>query len=425
VGVSYYVSGSDALSGTNALGRNAYAYDPFNQWISRKVDLDGDFGSTPIEQTFFLWENGQIVLEFDKEGSGSVAAGDLSHRYLWGPAVDMLLADEQVFDGLENEGEVYWALTDHLGSVRDVVDNNGTLRIHRGYDAYGNVFGETHYNASGNVVTPGQSGYVTEQFSFTGKFFEVYIDQYYNWHRWYDPATGSWTSQDFIWDGANKYAYVGNEVTGYVDSNELERSGPWWNNDWTDEWNPYAWFVARGDDVGNTVSSWWYFSFENDQSRRLQAISMGRNGDPAANCPDDHRRHQRLGPISSSAASGLAEAYGEFASGVPALATGITVGVVIRNAHLAGRRHPVTGILFDADGFPDFSTVAARRVRVTFSGNYADDFAAANARAGFDRTPDGFTWHHHQDGTTMELVPTNIHQKTGHTGGMSLRQCEE
>jgi hypothetical protein len=25
--------------------------------------------------------------------------------------------------------------------------------------------------------------------------------------------------------------------------------------------------------------------------------------------------------------------------------------------------------------------------------------------------------HHHQDGTTMQLVPTDIHRPTGHTGG--------
>jgi hypothetical protein len=37
-----------------------------------------------------------VVLEFDKSGSGDASDYDLSHRYLWGPAVDQLLADEQV-----------------------------------------------------------------------------------------------------------------------------------------------------------------------------------------------------------------------------------------------------------------------------------------------------------------------------------------
>lgn len=53
-------------------------------------------------------------------GTGTLDADDLSNRYLWGPVVDQLLADEQI-DWTNNEanGEVLWALTDHLGTVRD------------------------------------------------------------------------------------------------------------------------------------------------------------------------------------------------------------------------------------------------------------------------------------------------------------------
>jgi hypothetical protein len=35
-------------------------------------------------------------------------------------------------------------------------------------------------------------------------------------------------------------------------------------------------------------------------------------------------------------------------------------------------------------------------------------------------TPDGFTWHHHQEAGRMQLVPTEIHQKSGHTGGREI-----
>lgn len=37
----------------------------------------------------------------------------------------------------------------------------------------------------------------------------------------------------------------------------------------------------------------------------------------------------------------------------------------------------------------------------------------------FDKTPEGYTWHHHQDEKTMQLVPADIHRKTGHTGGVA------
>jgi hypothetical protein len=93
----------------------------------------------------------------------------------------------------------------------------------------------------------------------------------------------------------------------------------------------------------------------------------------------------------------------------------------IRNAHLAGKRHPATGVPFDVDGYPDFKAagVVKAEVRIIYTGTRAGDFAAANKAAGLRETPKGMTWHHHQDRTTMQLVPTEIHAKTGHTGGYS------
>ncbi|WP_224249971.1 HNH endonuclease [Hyalangium gracile] len=95
--------------------------------------------------------------------------------------------------------------------------------------------------------------------------------------------------------------------------------------------------------------------------------------------------------------------------------------IPIRNAHLAGQRHPVTGVPFDAEGYPDFRAAGAVKaeVKITYTGSRARDFAAANAAAGLRETPKGMTWHHHQDRTTMQLVPTETHAKTGHTGGFS------
>ena len=43
----------------------------------------------------------------------------------------------------------------------------------------------------------------------------------------------------------------------------------------------------------------------------------------------------------------------------------------------------------------------------------------ANKAAGLLETPYGKTWHHVEDGKTMQLVPENLH-KIGHTGGASL-----
>jgi RHS repeat-associated protein len=90
-----------------------------------------------------------------------------------------------------------------------------------------------------------------------------------------------------------------------------------------------------------------------------------------------------------------------------------------RNGHLAGGKHPVTGIPFDNNGYPDFSSVTTAEVKISPTGSRAGDFKAANEAAGLPRTPEGYTWHHHQDGVTMQLVPRAIHAATGHTGGFT------
>jgi RHS repeat-associated protein len=94
-----------------------------------------------------------------------------------------------------------------------------------------------------------------------------------------------------------------------------------------------------------------------------------------------------------------------------------------RNGGLAGGKHPNTGVPFDAEGFPDFSAWRhpdVPDVRIDLAGNRSTDFARANAAAGLDETPAGYTWHHHQDCGLMQLIETGAHAMTGHTGGFSI-----
>lgn len=77
----------------------------------------------------------------------------------------------------------------------------------------------------------------------------------------------------------------------------------------------------------------------------------------------------------------------------------------LRNGHLAGSSHPKTGIPFDEFGYPDFPSVVQAEVKIAQTGTRAGDFAAANKATRLKSTPETPTWHHHQDGTTMQLVP--------------------
>jgi len=106
-------------------------------------------------------------------------------------------------------------------------------------------------------------------------------------------------------------------------------------------------------------------------------------------------------------------------AGAAELTTTLTTGGGPRNGHLAGKTHPVTGVPFDATGHPDFKAagVVKVEVKITQTGTRPGDERAANQAAGFEKTPKGYSWHHHQDKTTMQLVPRDIHRQTGHTGG--------
>jgi hypothetical protein len=101
-------------------------------------------------------------------------------------------------------------------------------------------------------------------------------------------------------------------------------------------------------------------------------------------------------------------------------------GVRIYNSHLAGKRHPVTGVPFKPSGFPDFTPYARlingrKNLRVKgLTGDQRKDRILANKAAGLKEEPPGFLWNHVEDGKTMQLVPRQLHRDTAHTGGAKL-----
>ena len=187
-----------ATDGGPATQSVEYGYDYLNRWVSTTVDLDGDGSADVPESTYFVHAGdqldgvGQIVLSLD-------STGQPTHRYLWGPAVDQILADETVLDP-ETPGDVLWPLADHLGTVRDLADSTGAVTNHLTYDSFGNITSET--NAA-----------VDHLFAFTGRAFDEATGLQNNLNRWYDPKVGRWLNPDpigFDAGDANLYRYVGN-----------------------------------------------------------------------------------------------------------------------------------------------------------------------------------------------------------------------
>ena len=102
------------------------------------------------------------------------------------------------------------------------------------------------------------------------------------------------------------------------------------------------------------------------------------------------------------------------------------------NGEYAGKKYPVeklpedlqnkypNSVEFDEKGFPDFKPYTKKEVKVEgLIGDHNYDYDKANKIAGFKKIPEDYTWHHHQDGKTMQLVPRDLHRKVGHTGGAS------
>ncbi|MBK9259792.1 MAG: HNH endonuclease [Polyangiaceae bacterium] len=82
-------------------------------------------------------------------------------------------------------------------------------------------------------------------------------------------------------------------------------------------------------------------------------------------------------------------------------------------------------VTYDKDGFPDFRPYrhpTVKDVQIEFTGSYDKDFALADKAAGITkkmRQQEKYTWHHHQDGKTMQLIKRDVHKDFFHTGGMS------
>ena len=179
--------------GATVTQRVTYTYDAFDRRLSQSVDPDGD-GPTAATTEHFIYDGDHIALVFDE-------AGNQTHRYLHGPNVDQILAEETA------NADVHWALTDHQGSVRGVIDNSGNILNRIVYDSFGQVTSETNPDFD-------------FRFGYTGRERDEVTGLMYYRARYYDPAVGRFLSEDplgFAAGDANLYRYVFNSPTNYTD----------------------------------------------------------------------------------------------------------------------------------------------------------------------------------------------------------------
>lgn len=133
---------------------------------------------------------------------------------------------------------------------------------------------------------------------------------------------------------------------------------------------------------------------------------------------------------------------------------GNVVDIQTRNVELEGKKHPETGVVFErkevetSEGvkegvFPQFDSVcdvnlpkeleeATDRKQFEYCNEQLKENVESDSelRGKFtaeqleqieeNETPDGYTWHHSEETGKMQLVDSETHAKTGHTGGKSI-----
>jgi RHS repeat-associated protein len=183
-------------SGTTTV---TYKYDALGQLAERDAQVNG--GATGITR-YVIDADGNVVADLDGANSNALLA-----RYVYGDGTNQIVARVQ-YSG--TSGTAAWYLTDHLGTVRDLMDNSGSLIDHRVYDAFGNLLSETNPSAG-------------DRFGFTAEPLDPLTGEQQNDQRWYSPATQQWTTPDPLGLGpdSDPYRYVLNAPTYATDPSGL------------------------------------------------------------------------------------------------------------------------------------------------------------------------------------------------------------
>lgn len=371
--VTYYLRDSlDQLKGIDAPeSRWRAKYDALGRRTEKLVDG---------QRWTYYWDTDRLAAEVFPDGAVRVYVYPDPRA-----VVPMLFVDYASIESDPRSGKRYYVTTNHLGAVELVHDDEGTTVWRAQLDPYG-------------VANVEVGGEFYQPLRFPGHFHDAETGLHYNRFRYYDPRLGRYLESDPIGleGGLNLYAYTSNPLRE-VDLRGLKGKCP--NGRKCPQRRKKE---AEKKAAKEAAKKKERRKADEDYKKNLPIINGRRAIGPSLKRPgwDPATRTLKFPPGSAAEA------------------------------------HAPKGVKYDAEGNPEFPRSAlhedTRKKPVPiedFSSDRDKNMRKADAvmreREGSDwKRPEGYTWHESRDGQ-MQLVQSDVHGNTPHTGGVATQLGKE
>ena len=315
-------------------------------------------------RTSFVYHNGELLQEEGREEQGtSYHLGAGMEAFRRGQELSYYHRDEQLSTAL-------------------VTDGHRNVQNSYQYDAFGMSLGTTEK--------------LNNRIRYTGQQYDDVTGQYYLRARYYNPVAGRFMQEDvYQGDGLNLYAYCGNNPVVYDDpsgyaSTSIGKACPPQGkiSESVDE-------TSYGKSSSNCTELVPYYPANNG------AESGSKTYKNSSDITKDIRQNK---PLNSPAIDAW---YGKN-------------GTISIDENGVWTYHDWEGNSVSyPNGYPDFKSADMVRQEAPI-GPFVErnkDFAKAR-EMGYIKSADG-TWHHHEDGVTLQEVETILHDRFRHRGGIS------
>lgn len=177
-----------------------YDYNHLRQRIEKTVYLKDDkTNQIQKETTNYLWHNGLL--------SAEIQNGNITRRYIYMDITPIAVIDYTYNNkGKMMTAQLYTVHTDHLGTPKQITDQNNQMVWQADYEDFGKATITTKDNFQFNL-------------RFAGQYYDNETGYHYNTNRYYNPETGRYLTADPLGlsGGLNSYVYANHEPWEYVD----------------------------------------------------------------------------------------------------------------------------------------------------------------------------------------------------------------